>query len=270
MKTGSAQRRALVSVAVLSIAVGALLLLKLRGRWPAYARIYSDTIESIGDWARGVDQWIALSIISAGSVALLHRIGPARTIADLGLTGSIARGVLFGLVASLPMLIGYGVTGTFSPGWFLINMALIGPLVEEVFFRGFLYRQLDERAGWGFWPAAIVSGVIFGLAHLSLNEILALDLDANDLLTVLITGAGGVFYAWLFRRWGFNLWIVIALHAFMNLWWQLFSAGDGAVGGVVANICRALTIALAIMLTMYRDRLPLRWGREADGRKHAT
>jgi membrane protease YdiL (CAAX protease family) len=38
------------------------------------------------------------------------------------------------------------------------------PLGEELFFRGFLYQGLRRR--FPVWPAAIVSGILFGLVHL--------------------------------------------------------------------------------------------------------
>jgi membrane protease YdiL (CAAX protease family) len=42
---------------------------------------------------------------------------------------------------------------------------LMAPVVEEVFFRGFLFGGLWTR--WGWLPAALVSSLLFSLAHLS-------------------------------------------------------------------------------------------------------
>jgi membrane protease YdiL (CAAX protease family) len=39
---------------------------------------------------------------------------------------------------------------------------VIAPVVEELFFRGILFRSLRYR---GFWPAALVSSVVFGSVH---------------------------------------------------------------------------------------------------------
>jgi membrane protease YdiL (CAAX protease family) len=41
--------------------------------------------------------------------------------------------------------------------------AIAAPVVEEVFFRGFLYRSLRNRLP--IIPAALLVGVIFGLGH---------------------------------------------------------------------------------------------------------
>ena len=47
---------------------------------------------------------------------------------------------------------------------------------------------------------------------------------------------------------------VFGLHCLMNLWWELFGVADTALGGWIANAARLLTIAVAILLTTYRDR----------------
>jgi membrane protease YdiL (CAAX protease family) len=50
------------------------------------------------------------------------------------------------------------------------SLILLGPLVilgaplgEETFFRGFLFRGLRRR--FRFWPAALISGAVFGALH---------------------------------------------------------------------------------------------------------
>ncbi|MFL6239651.1 MAG: CPBP family intramembrane glutamic endopeptidase [Actinomycetes bacterium] len=45
----------------------------------------------------------------------------------------------------------------------IVVAVLIAPVVEEFFFRGLLLRSIMRR--YSFWPAAIVSSVLFGLAH---------------------------------------------------------------------------------------------------------
>jgi membrane protease YdiL (CAAX protease family) len=50
--------------------------------------------------------------------------------------------------------------------WFALTgpvVVLLAPLGEETFFRGFLYRGLRRRLS--VWPAALVSGALFGLIH---------------------------------------------------------------------------------------------------------
>jgi hypothetical protein len=47
----------------------------------------------------------------------------------------------------------------------------------------------------------------------------------------------------------------------MNLWWELFGVAETALGGWIANGARLLTVALAILLTIYKDRI---WKPVAD------
>lgn len=45
-----------------------------------------------------------------------------------------------------------------------VSLAVLPPLAEEVIFRGFLFTSL--RAKYTFWPATVVTSVLFGIAHL--------------------------------------------------------------------------------------------------------
>jgi membrane protease YdiL (CAAX protease family) len=64
----------------------------------------------------------------------------------------------------------------------------MAPLMEEVFFRGFIFGGLRDRWGWVF--AAVVSGLLFGVAHIG---------NPGSLLVVApIAGVGALF------AWGYN------------------------------------------------------------------
>jgi membrane protease YdiL (CAAX protease family) len=54
----------------------------------------------------------------------------------------------------------------------LFNMALVPALCEETLYRGYVMRAFQKS--WGVWPAIIVSGLIFGLYHLQLSNIIPL------------------------------------------------------------------------------------------------
>lgn len=56
-----------------------------------------------------------------------------------------------------------------SPWLFLIGGAVIAPIVEEIFFRGFIFAGLRPYYGWQ--KAALISSLIFALVHLTLNAI---------------------------------------------------------------------------------------------------
>ncbi len=79
----------------------------------------------------------------------------------------------------------------------------LAPISEELFFRGFLFGGLRGRMT--FWPAALVSGVFFGLIHL-----LGGSWEVIPPLT-----AFGVLLAWLYERTG-SLGPPMLMHALQN------------------------------------------------------
>jgi len=57
--------------------------------------------------------------------------------------------------------------GPREAGWFALQCAAIGigaPLVEEHFYRGWLWRRLEPH--WPGWAVAAATGAVFALAHL--------------------------------------------------------------------------------------------------------
>ncbi|MFP5310364.1 MAG: CPBP family intramembrane glutamic endopeptidase [Actinomycetes bacterium] len=86
----------------------------------------------------------------------------------------------------------------------VVSVVVFAPLVEELIFRGVLFRALLVRIGT--WPAAVVSGVVFGLAHVGLPH------PAQYLGLSLL----GVVLALTYRRTG-SLLAAGAAHATFNL-----------------------------------------------------
>lgn len=81
-----------------------------------------------------------------------------------------------------------------------VLVVAVAPLVEEFFFRGFLFTALKN--GIGVWPAALVSGALFGAIHF--KPVFFVPLFAL-----------GVILALLYHRTG-SLWPCIAFHAANN------------------------------------------------------
>jgi len=77
-------------------------------------------------------------------------------------------------------------------------MLTLAPAVEEILFRGLLYRMLDEIAGR--YPAIVISSVCFSLAH-------------GMLFSPQLVG--GLLFAWVYARTE-NLWLPILLHIAAN------------------------------------------------------
>ena len=85
-----------------------------------------------------------------------------------------------------------------------IMVCLLAPVVEEFFFRGFFFRAL--RNWRGFWPAAILTGLIFGGIHWEGSG------AAGVIVPLMILGFG---LCLLYERTG-SLYPCIALHAINN------------------------------------------------------
>jgi CAAX amino terminal protease family. len=83
--------------------------------------------------------------------------------------------------------------------------ALTTPIVEEVFFRGICYSIFKKR--YGVLGGAIISGAIFGVAHL----------DPNSFVVLTLLGAG---LAILYERTG-RLSACIFAHFLWNTWFIL-------------------------------------------------
>lgn len=87
-----------------------------------------------------------------------------------------------------------------SPFWFFIVGVIVAPLVEEIFFRGFLFQGFRQRYGWV--TAMLLSSVIFAVAHL-------------DLIVLIPTFLLGCLLAYVYHR-SNSLWPGIILHFLVN------------------------------------------------------
>jgi membrane protease YdiL (CAAX protease family) len=90
---------------------------------------------------------------------------------------------------------------------FVVLAVAVAPVVEEVYFRGILYRSLRDR--YGLVAGLVGSSLLFGLVHYQRGSLA----DALFLQTVMvITGVG---FALIYERAG-NLVASIAAHAAFN------------------------------------------------------
>ncbi|MDQ6989901.1 MAG: type II CAAX endopeptidase family protein [Mariprofundaceae bacterium] len=117
------------------------------------------------------------------------------------------------LLISAACVLSVAVLYVLLPAWFvyvalppwlsglggLLLMVWIAPVVEELVFRGLLYRLLREQWGIGF--SVVVSAVFFSLLH------------QGALISPQL--AGGVIFA-LAYEWSRSLWVPIVLHIGAN------------------------------------------------------
>jgi hypothetical protein len=86
----------------------------------------------------------------------------------------------------------------------LALLCLLGPFVEEIFFRGLCYTLI--RAYRGIWVSVALSAGVFAVSHL---------LTAVDLHVILVPLVGGVIFALLFE-FSKSLFAPFVLHVVAN------------------------------------------------------
>jgi membrane protease YdiL (CAAX protease family) len=187
------------------------------------------------------------------SVMAMWRSGLWRAVQELALSDIAPAGCavcLAAIAAALGVLLYAGARYQEPDPGEMLLFGIIGPFVEEVLFRGFLFRQLRRWAGVPFVYAALVSSLLFGADHFDQADSLTESLTNSG-----ITFAGGMMFCWLVERWG-SIWPGFVVHAGLNVAWTLYTLGDNAVGGAMGNIARLATIVVAIAGTLLLTRRP--------------
>lgn len=188
-------------------------------------------------------------IIIIVSFYILNKYNIVKIISELGLKEGFTKGFLFGLVVTLPMTVSSFVLFKFSDNlfsYYTLIAVFIGPVMEELLFRGYLFGQLFKREKWGFIPASIIASIFFGLGHLYQTHNMG-----SAFATFLITFMGSAWFAWLYIEHNSNLWVAIWLHIFMNMSWTIFQTDvPGAVGTNSTNLFRLVTIIITVIYTI--------------------
>lgn len=151
----------------------------------------------------------------------LHDLGR-----NLGLGLAIGAGLMGAVVGVAALTDVYNIVGkggTAELARYLIAASLIPAFMEELLFRGILFRWIEEFAG--SWAALAVTAALFGFAHI-------LNPNATWFSSFAIAVEAGVLLggAYMLTR---SLWMPIGLHAAWN-----FTQGfvfDVPVSGVEGN-----------------------------------
>lgn len=156
------------------------------------------------------------ALAAAGHFSMLRTLFRWRGWAILaaGFVGGVLLKLASDLVASLESSLGQSVTqnnpllidphafvGPWTVVLLFVGVVGVAPIAEELFFRGLLFGWV--RARLAFWPAALVAGAAFGLAHRSLTLLVPL-------------GLVGVGLCWLYERYQ-TLWPSVVAHATLNV-----------------------------------------------------
>ena len=87
-----------------------------------------------------------------------------------------------------------------SPIWLILAAVVVAPLVEEIFFRGFLFQGFRKKYGWV--SAMLLSSAIFAAAHL-------------DLASLIPTFVFGIVLTYVYHR-SNSVWPGVFLHFLIN------------------------------------------------------
>lgn len=156
------------------------------GAWLFSVRKYRCRWEALGFRKFDIKKGLLLAIIitciglgiSIGYEALLQRLG----------WGTSSDNYLF-----------FNANGI-GIAFFAITAAVVAPLAEETFFRGFMFAGIRKRIGFAW--AAIISAAIFAIAHLSTESLVPIFLL-------------GLMLAWLYHKTK-SIWPCIIVHAAYN------------------------------------------------------
>ena len=185
---------------------------------------------------------------------------------NLGLTDDPWRGYLLGAIATMPMLAAWLLSPVPTRLDVIAGDAILGPLAEEILFRGFLFVGL-RRLGMSFWSAVTLSAVTFGAAHLmNLQEsmkwltasitaaewrgqFLEFAWSTSGAARAISAAGAGVLFAWMTERIG-SLWPAIGLHTAINFWWMMSHRSGSLSQQMEAGwmIASALSTIAAIVL----------------------
>jgi CAAX protease family protein len=173
-----------------------------------------------------------IRVVAAVATGDLMRRIENRSFADYGLPLGAAfgkrfwQGAAYGLTLLTVLMASIAALGGFSLGkvaldaaaairygvLYLIAFLLVG-FFEEATFRGYMQATLAQEIG--FWPAALVLSVWFGLLHVGNS--------GEAKAGLLLAGCFGLLAAFSLRRTG-SIWLAIGMHAMWD-WGESFVYG---------------------------------------------
>ena len=160
--------------------------------------------------------------------------------------------VFIGYNAFGSLVLGRPENGVLQPaariGTFLVSMAMVG-VAEEFIFRGVIAQTLLEHFGTsraGVWKACLLSGVLFGAAHLT--NILS-SAPFGVLMQCVFAASLGTLFAAVYFRTG-NLWVTVFLHGAMDISSMLIGGlyGTTTVADAVSGYDASMLLSVLLYL----------------------
>ncbi len=93
-------------------------------------------------WVRWLEQSVLAVMICMLGIWIVHRLPPWRAPRELGLVAPPHVGIVFGLLATLPMLVPCLIWGRLAAEIDPVDLlygATIWPMAEEIIFRGYTF-----------------------------------------------------------------------------------------------------------------------------------
>ncbi|HPF23247.1 MAG TPA: type II CAAX endopeptidase family protein [Hyphomonas sp.] len=261
-------------VAALAIGKMLLVLAAIIGTVQVFRLLLLPQIQSafhLGDPGTSAVRRIGILVAAILAYWATNRLIEKRTIVELRFA---PRGIVLGALAGATV-ISITTLSLFAAGIYemtefrglqsgllgVAGLILVAAMLEEVVFRGVLFRMLENT--WGTIPALWLSSLLFGLQHLANVEGANLVASVTTGISVMLIGA---FWALIFVHTR-NLWIVGANHAAWNFaimltglplsgledWRKLapfesrYNGPDWLTGGAFGPETSALTISLMIV-----------------------
>ena len=134
-----------LSILISELFVIALVVKTLRGRRLSLSTIGLGRRPAVSDIWKGILTWVAFMAVFVVIGSLLNSLSPSlnQEKQDVGFNQ-----------------INTGLDQAFA----FVALVIFPPLGEEVLFRGYLFSGL--RKVWRFWPALLVTSLLFGAPHL--------------------------------------------------------------------------------------------------------
>lgn len=200
-----------------------------------------------------------LFLAKTGKLELLRRRGSGFLN---GLLVGMYPLVLIGYSLYTKLMFGMPEDGQLQPAFsifsFFLSMALVG-VAEEFIFRGVIAQSLLERFGTGragIWKACLLSGLLFGAAHLT--NLLS-SAPFGVLMQCVFAASLGTLFAAIYFRTG-NLWVTVFLHGAMDIASMLVGGLYGtedvaeSISGYDASMMLSILIYLIPTLFLLRKK----------------
>ena len=119
----------------------------------------------------------------------------------------------------------------------LAVIGVIGPISEELIFRGLVFRRIRDYGG--FLPAALISGLVFGVYHGNITQ--------GIFATIM-----GILFAMIYEHYG-TIWAPIAAHIANNILATLMNAVIDRLDlpDIVYIIFLVVTFIAAVVIGLY-------------------